>query len=243
MAIKCIISGDGGSHDTTVQTAILDNCSLVIGETEKRVESFANSIAYADSVGAEMVVRSTTGLTTFITDAETYYANGILSFVPLGSNAYAEITDPTSIPVIVTCGAGITTDGSNATAYGQGLEFWDRETYGENGTAESSYSNGVIAGKLYAIKVGRNCGWWEARYCARKTASQGGVWDKYNGYGVINVADAIAFVGTIPPDPYDETLVNGMERLSDNFKFWGQQDVTFADLTKSFAYYEATARL
>ena len=91
--------------------------------------------------------------------------------------------------------------------------------------------------------AGRNCSWWEARYCARKTASQKGIWDKYNGYGLINVADAIAFNGTIPLDPYDETLVTGMERLSNNFKFWGQTDVTFAELTKSFAYYERISGL
>ncbi len=33
------------------------------------------------------------------------------------------------------------------------------------------------------------------------------------------------------------------ERLTDNFKFWGQTDVTFAELTKSFAYYERISGL
>lgn len=244
MSIKCVISGVGGSHDDTVETAIIANSSLVDAEIEQRgVESFATTIAYAESVSAEMVVVSTAGLSGFIASAETYYPDGVQCFVPLGSNTYEELTAVTSIPVIVTCGAGIETAGSNQTAYGPALEFWDRETYGTTGTAESSYSNGVIAGKLYAIKTGRNCSWWEARYCARKTASQGGVWNKYNGYGLINVTDAIAFSGTIPLDLYNETIVSGMERLSDNFKFWGQTDVTFADLTQSFAYYEATSRL
>ena len=64
---------------------------------------------YADSVGAEMVVRSTTGLSGFVSDAETYYPEGILCFVPLGSNTYEELTAVTSSPVIVTCGAGIST--------------------------------------------------------------------------------------------------------------------------------------
>ncbi len=34
-----------------------------------------------------------------------------------------------------------------------------------------------------------------------------------------------------------------VERSTDNFKFWGQTDVTFAELTKSFAYYERISGL
>jgi len=34
-----------------------------------------------------------------------------------------------------------------------------------------------------------------------------------------------------------------VERVADNFKFWGQTSVTFAELTKSFAYYERISGL
>ena len=104
--------------------------------------------------------------------------------------------------MIVTCGAGVASATNNQTGYGNGLEFWDRESVGAAGTAESSYSNGVIAGKLYSIKAALGCNWWEARYRARMTASNGGSWNKYDGYGVINVSAAIAYGSGIAEDPY-----------------------------------------
>lgn len=122
----------------------------------------------------------------------------VLLCMPLGSNNYEELFHLSSIPVIVTVGAG---DTQNRTAYGLGLEFWDDDN-GASGDI-SSYSNGLIAGKLLKVKETRSCGWWEARYCARITASNNGVWDKFNGYGKIDVSAAVAFSGEIIPDPYD----------------------------------------
>ena len=48
--------------------------------------------------------------------------------MPLGSNAFTQLTDPTDIPYsIVTCGAGdVGYEDKNNTAYGYGLEFWDK---------------------------------------------------------------------------------------------------------------------
>jgi len=34
-----------------------------------------------------------------------------------------------------------------------------------------------------------------------------------------------------------------IEKLSENFKSWGQTDVAFQDLTKSFNYYESVTKL
>lgn len=203
MAIKCVIAGVGGSHDTTVATAIKDNSSLTDAQIAQRgVEDFSATLAYADGVGAVMVVRSTDGVGGFTDEAQGYYPD-IQCFFPLGSNTYAEMTALSSIPVIVTSGAGNSTATANQTGYGAGLEFWDRETYG-NASAESSYSNGVVAGKLYTIKTTLNCSWWEARYRARLTASNLGVWNKYDGYGRIDVQRAIEDRRYVIPDPYAE---------------------------------------
>ena len=56
---------------------------------------------------------------------------------------------------------------------------------------------------------GRDCGFWEARYCARITADRNEpnrpantIWHNLNGFGKINVANAIAYNGSIPADPY-----------------------------------------
>ena len=207
MSIKCVISGVGGSHDTTVATAIKDNCSLVDAEIEQRgVEDFAVTVAYAESINAEMVVVSTTGIEGFISSAETVYTE-IQCFVPLGINSYTEVTAVTSIPAIVTCGAGTASATANQTGHGAGLEFWDRETYGSPTGAESSYSNGVIAGKLYAIKTALNCSWWEARYRARITT--GSTWNKYNGFGVIDVQKAIEDRRYVIDDAYIERTSAG----------------------------------
>ena len=70
-----------------------------------------------------------------------------------------------------------------------------------------SYATPYIAGKLAFIKDsienqrGRPCSWWEARYRARMTASEGGVYDQYSGYGRVNVLSAINYIGEIPTDP------------------------------------------
>jgi hypothetical protein len=107
----------------------------------------------------------------------------------------------------VTSGGGTT---QNDTAYGDGLEFWD------DGSGGSSAANGRIAGKLLKIKHSRGGSWWDARYAARQTASNGGVWDKFNGYGKIDVAAAIAYGGSIPADDY----ANGNPELGQIQNIW-----------------------
>ncbi len=89
--------------------------------------------------------------------------------------------------------------------YGEGLEFWD--TYLPSNY--SSFTNGVVAGKISYIKMYLNCDWWTARYLARLTADRNEPnretepWDLRNGYGKINVQAAIEAYGTeIPDDPY-----------------------------------------
>lgn len=204
MSIKAVIAGVGGSHDNTVASALKANSNLTDSEIALRgAESWTDTLAYANSVGAEIVIRSTTGLSGFITDALAQYPN-IICFVPLGSNTYAELTDVSSIPCIVTSGAGNASATRNQTGYGNGLEFWDNESYG-SGAAESSYSNGVIAGKLYTIKHTLNCSWWAARYRARMTASGMGQWNKYDGYGKIDVGAAVSNQyswSSMPSDPF-----------------------------------------
>jgi hypothetical protein len=135
----------------------------------------------------------TTDLAGNISSAQSFYRSNIQCCMPLGSNDYIELLSPASIPVIITSGAG---DTQNRTAYGNGLEFWDVAD-------TSSESCCVVAGKIYKIQRSLNCSWWEARYRARMTASNNGVWDKFNGYGKINVNSAISYAGEIIPDPYD----------------------------------------
>ena len=83
-----------------------------------------------------------------------------------------------------------------------GMDFWDVEV-------SNSPATGVIAAKMLQVFLGRNDGVWAARYAARITAIRtatthpnGELWNSRCGFGRIDVAAAIAFSGTIPPDPY-----------------------------------------
>lgn len=146
------------------------------------------------------VVRSTTGLQDLIYGAIDYYDNGVQSFMPLGSNNSEQITlTPDEIPSIVTCGCG---DTDNDTAYGNGLEFIGIDSDGNPSVDASSYANGYICGQLLKIKETLSCSWWEARYRARMTGSNNGIWNINDGYGFINVNSAIAYGGQIIEDPY-----------------------------------------
>jgi len=185
-------------HPEDIRTAILAEYSgITAGEIEIKNDGFATDIAYADSVGAEAVVRSIVDLNSYIASALTYVPD-IQTFFAFLSNAHSEQLLPSGIPNCVTVGAGVT---ANQTAYGNGLEFWD-EDLDIVDPALSSFANGRVAGKLLKIKDTLTCSWWEARYRARMTASNAGVWDKYNGYGKIDVAAAIAYAGTVISNPY-----------------------------------------
>lgn len=61
----------------------------------------------------------------------------------------------------------------------------------------------VVAAKLNKIMRERDCGFWEARYCARETGSEDGTHGNTTGYGSIDVDAAIAFADSVPDDPYD----------------------------------------
>ena len=142
-----------------------------------------------------------------------------LCFSPMGGtiNTHEEVAIFTenAPPCIVPSGAGdVGFEDRNNTSYGKGFEFWDNDLVADAGGDASSFSNGIILGKLLKIKDTLNCSWWEARFRARATADRnepnrnnidtidGIHWCKENGFGIINVANAIAYTGDIPLDPY-----------------------------------------
>lgn len=177
--------------------------------------SFSSALSFLRGYG--LVTRSLAGVESYVSSAESYYPQKIQIVMPMGSNSYIEYTYLTSIPVIVVTGAG---DTQNRTAYGNGLEFWDV-------ASTSSEANAIIAGKLFKIQDTLQCRWWEARYRARMTASNNGVWDKFNGYGKINVSAAIAYNGTIIEDPYARTLsgAQGIPTSTSGFGYGGSLEL------------------
>jgi hypothetical protein len=204
-------------HPVDVRTALIAGAGglLTIDNVAIRNGGFSADIEYARSVGAQMVIRSISDMTSCIANALEYYKNyGIQSFMPAGSNSPGEVFESnggTNLPNIIVTGAG---DIHNETA--DDIEFFapDPITFEPD---RSSYSNGFIAGQMYAIKTMRNCSWWEARSAARMTASGGGVWDEVDGYGLIDVNAAIVFSGSIPEDPYMgiERIITAMLELAE----------------------------
>ncbi len=175
------------------------------------IPSYDEAKAYCiNNQDVEAFIRSTTGVQNYVNDAMVLYPR-VLMFFPLGSNNFEELNifQNEEPPIIVTSGAG-DEEGKNNTGYGKGLEFWDwdlQQTQ-EPSADQSSFSNGIVLGKLIKIKHTLNCTWWEARWRARITADrnepnrQNHPWDLRNGYGRINVERAINYKGYIPPDPY-----------------------------------------
>ena len=178
-------------HPESVRDGILSGYGpgLTQAEIEIRMDGFVADIAHAQSVGAIAVVRSITDLNSCIATALLYQPT-IQTFMAFISNTYQEEMTPTTLTNIVTVGAGIL---SNETAYGAGLEFWDEDSDLVEPEL-SSYSNGIVAGKMLKIKDALNCAWNIARYHAQMTAGNLGIWDKYNGFGKIDVDAAIAYV-------------------------------------------------
>ena len=141
----------------------------------------------------------------------------------------------TDCPPGITAGAGID---KNLTGYGKGLEFWDTPIqektsrgytwlYSQGSSknrfdllkmitndSDSSHSSPYIMGKLYKIKEYLSCSWWETRYRARMTCDKGEQnrvsqsHDLFNGYGKINILNAINYTGSIISNPYLFPTVN-----------------------------------
>ncbi len=185
---KVIISGLGGSHDENVKTAFQIgyasyNSAPFPGEITLLNNSLQESFNYAVANDFDLIIRSTTGLSTGIRIAPNYPTVRLV--MPAGSNSYVQVFfgDVISSPVVIT-GAGID---SNLTAYK--LEFFSRDPITE--TNLSSYANGYIAGQIAFITNTLNISFDSARTLARINGSENGELDLHNGYGKIPVEKII----------------------------------------------------
>lgn len=202
MAIEIVIVDPDDSpsgHGAQIRSEILIGAEQDISDKiEIYTGGFYAGMQHAHDIGAFLVVRSYTGLTSTIQEALSHKDHFIL-LMPLGSNLSQELSLPTSLPPILSSGAG---DSLNRTGYGEGLWCWDTELSGGLSTWESSYSNGRIAGKLWKIitTLSLQNDLWQAWDRAMK--STGLSWNKNNGYGKIVTADAISYAGAISSYPF-----------------------------------------
>ncbi len=181
---KVIISGYGGQHDEDVKNAFLigyssyDNTQFA-GEAILYSNTLQSSFDYAVANDYDLIIRSTTGLTTGLNLAPNYPS--IKLVMPAGSNSYCQVFfgDVINSPVVIT-GAG---EDSNQTGYT--LEFFSVDPI--TGSYYSSYSNGYIAGQLAYISNTLDCSFDSARVLAREYGSENGTCDFYNGFGKVDV--------------------------------------------------------
>jgi len=186
------IGGVGGQHDIDIGNAFISGYES-LGEiwtgqiNQLGIENFSTLISQSFSTGSQIYIQSTIGLSGFISTALNYYPF-VQCFVPAGTNSLDNVFDSDSgsnLPSIVVTGGG---DNNNETGYD--IEFFSLDPIQIEPDA-SSYSNGYIAGQLSYITNYLSESLWVARYLARQTGSENGIWHSTNGYGKINIQNVI----------------------------------------------------
>jgi hypothetical protein len=186
-----LISGNSEyeDHDLDVKQSFLIgyssyNGTEFDGNVDLYLDQFLESLfTYAENNNYDIIVRSYAGLNSYISIANDHPA--VKLFMPSGSNSpvLTFSGDLQNCPIIVT-GAGVD---SNVTGYQ--IDFYSIDPITSNNL--SSFSNGYIAGQIAFISDYLDITVDEARTRARETGSNGGIYDYQNGYGSINVGEAI----------------------------------------------------
>ena len=183
-----VVSGFITEHDEDVLQSFFEGYSSYNGTQYSgrsyihSSASIVNSLSFARDNDYDLVIRSYTGLLQAISLANNFPELQII--MPSGSNSFIQSYsgDIINCPVIVT-GAGIE---HNVTGYT--LEFFSIDPIGNN---LSSFSNGYIAGQIAFLADYLGLSYEEARMLARNTASLQGEYDYYDGFGRINIGEAI----------------------------------------------------
>lgn len=185
---KVIISGYGGQHDLDVKNAFLigyasHNNTPFTGEVILYSNTLQSSFNYAVANNFDLIIRSTTGLSTGLRLAPDYPTVELV--MPAGSNIYTQVFfgDVITSPVVIT-GAG---NDSNQTGYK--LEFYAIDPITASNL--SSYSNGYVAGQIAFIANTLNVSFDSARTLSRIKGSEQGTLDLYNGFGEVRPENII----------------------------------------------------
>lgn len=199
MSLRVYISDadEGGTHGDNVKQSIIDGYGSDISAQINLVKSALYSVQQvkddmliAYNAGYELFVSSAYAGSNFLNEAISYYPQMLCVF-PNGNNNHIQNGNYMIPEIAVITGAG---DLANETGFP--IEFFAPDPI----TGEpdySSFGNGVVGGQLLKIKDGRGSYWTDAVQSARATASHLGIIDINDGYGLINVIDAIAYSGKI----------------------------------------------
>jgi hypothetical protein len=207
-----LISGFGGQHDLDVKQSFLIgyssyNSSSFSGNVDLFYDyAISSSFAYAENNNYDVIVRSTTGLSSYISQANQHPTVQLI--MPSGSNSHIEtFTGNLQECPIISTGAGTT---SNVTGYQ--IDFYSIDPISPGNL--SSFANGYIAGQIVFISDYLGISIDEARTRARECGSNGGVYDYQNGYGRIIIEDAIASQTPVELVSFSGTISNGSVLLN-----------------------------
>jgi len=203
---KILVIGNVGSesHENSVRnyaleqlpTAQVDIAEIGAGTPSGHIVTYQASVAecvsYAIANGYDAIVRSYTGVWSYKLEWDAAWAAGILIGHAHGSNSHVNTNSGYDIwgsPIL--CGAG---NGSNQCSFGNDLEFYDSPKEIQTSPFAESWATPIVAAKILQIAISKNITTRQARYLyARATAGGNGSWTQNDGFGVIDVAAAIAY--------------------------------------------------
>jgi hypothetical protein len=207
------IIGTPSGHEQVVEAKFISEYSQASSRIVKGWDYFVDvngfwpfiqqktAIAYnCEMAFISYVVASPNG-TWNVYNNDEFWDKGNIFITAVGPNTRLEMNQPMRRTIYTTAG-----DTNETTmSYGNSLEFWETEE-------SNSWAVPIVSAKLLKIRDALDCSWWEARYRARITAIRTAtthpndeLWNKFNGFGKIDVAAAIAWSGSVPADPF----VNG----------------------------------
>ena len=170
---KVICSGSDQGHENSMK-AIIEG--IYPGATViTRIESFSNSVNYAYKNGYGIISRPTTGLSDsrIANGGDTAESWGVIPVHSHGSNSHVELEDPSYI-------GSIWAIRDNDGSYGDGVEFTIPDVVNESIAAATmaGYVSKFMDSYIVTVE--------DLRTIFRNTASNGGVFDKSNGYGTVD---------------------------------------------------------
>ncbi len=152
--------------------------------------------------------------------------NGIMPFAPQGNNMTGtRFDDPVGIRCAVSVAGG---RAENITSYGQSLEFIDAVPAGHTkyeDTAQSWANQSVAAKFARVLDAHPEFNIWDAREYLRQSASfWNSGWTETNGYGRVNLANAVGKLLPGPPVDFNVVKSHDSHRVTFNWHNFLQTD-------------------
>lgn len=199
ISTRVIISDDAGddTHRENTRLAFIAGYECAGGTWQDSIwvynNTLQNALIQGSNLSTEIVIRSTTGLTSYIALAESY-APDIMTFMPAGSNSHIQVYNSGGVlPDLIVTGAG---DLVNETGYD--VEFYSLDPI-TNEPDLSSFSNAYIAGMMMYLADTLNVSLWQIRDTLRTRL--GNTWSLENGYGLVSCSLVTSIVNGEPINP------------------------------------------